>query len=117
MNCLRIARHVAEARCDGAEMRRAGGEVDMRRQLVLDDRDNHGAVLLGSPGRPGGAERCLSLHLAGLNDMDGLGQVTGLPGAAAKLAQDAPGLELGAGAFAGAAEPGVSTAGVLLRGG
>src|SRR5215472_4848855 len=41
----------AEARRDGAEMRRAGGEIDVGRQLVLDDRGNHRAVLLGGPGR------------------------------------------------------------------
>jgi NhaP-type Na+/H+ or K+/H+ antiporter len=39
--------------------------------------------------------------LAGLKDVDGLGQLPGAPGAAAELAQDAPGLELGVGAFAG----------------
>ena len=41
--------------------------------------------------------------LAGLKDVDGLGQLPGLPGTAAELAQDAPGLELGVGAFGGAA--------------
>jgi deazaflavin-dependent oxidoreductase (nitroreductase family) len=49
--------------------------------------------------------------------VDGLGQLAGAPGAAAELAHDAPGLELGIGAFAGGAEPGmrpVSTA--ALRG-
>ena len=51
---------------------------------------------------------------AGLKDVDGLGQLPGAPGAAAELAHDAPGLELGIGAFARAAEPGVSAVGVLL---
>jgi hypothetical protein len=31
-------------------VRRAGGEIDMRRQLVLDDRGNHRAVLLSGGG-------------------------------------------------------------------
>jgi hypothetical protein len=43
----------------------------------------------------------LSCDLAGLKDVDGLGQLPGLPRAAAQLAQDAPGLELGVGALAG----------------
>ena len=42
-----------------------------------------------------------SLDLAGLKDVDGLGQLPGLPGAAAEFTQDAPGLELGVGAFPG----------------
>src|SRR6266487_2245948 len=42
-----------------------------------------------------------SSGLAGLKDVDGLGQLPGAPGAAAELAQEAPGLELGVGAFAG----------------
>jgi hypothetical protein len=41
------------------------------------------------------------LHLAGLKDVDGLGQLAGLPRAAAEFAQDAPGFELGVGALAG----------------
>jgi len=39
----------------------------------------------------------------GLQDVDRLGQLPGLPGAAAEFAQDAPGLELGIGSLAGAA--------------
>ena len=42
-----------------------------------------------------------SLDLAGLKDVDGLGQLPGAPGAAAEFTQDAPGLELGVGAFPG----------------
>ncbi len=37
--------------------------------------------------------------------------------AAAELAQDAPGFELGIGALAGSAQPGMSPAGLFLRGG
>ena len=55
--------------------------------------------------------------LAGLKDVDGFGELPGAPGAAAELAQDPPGLELGVGAFAGGAEPGMGAVGVLLRGG
>jgi hypothetical protein len=33
--------------------------------------------------------------------VDGLGELPGAPGAAAEFAQDAPGFELGVGAFAG----------------
>jgi hypothetical protein len=42
-----------------------------------------------------------SFDLASLKDLDGLGQLAGLPGAAAELEQDTPGLELGVGALAG----------------
>ena len=48
-------------------------------------------------------------------NVDRLGQLPGAPGAAAELAQDAPGLELGAGAFAGGAQPGMSPVGLLPR--
>ncbi len=41
--------------------------------------------------------------LAGLKDVDGLGELPGLPRAAAEFTQDAPGFELGVGAFARAA--------------
>jgi hypothetical protein len=44
-----------------------------------------------------------SFHFAGLKEVDGLGKLPGAPGTAAELAQDAPGLELGIGTFAGAA--------------
>ena len=58
-----------------------------------------------------------SSDFAGLQDVDGPGQLTGAPGAAAELAQDAPGFELGIGALAGDAEPGVSLWGARsLRG-
>jgi hypothetical protein len=46
-----------------------------------------------------------------LKDVDGFGELSGAPAAAAELAQDAPGLELGIGAF------GVCTVGVFLGGG
>ena len=46
-----------------------------------------------------------------------LASCPGAPRAAAELAQDAPGLELGVGAFAGGAEPGMSPVGLFLRGG
>jgi hypothetical protein len=39
--------------------------------------------------------------LADLQCVDGLGELAGAPGAAAELAQDAPGLELGVRALAG----------------
>jgi hypothetical protein len=42
-----------------------------------------------------------SSDFAGLKDVDSLGQLPGAPRAAAKLTQDAPGLELGIGSFAG----------------
>jgi len=49
--------------------------------------------------------------------VDGLGELPGLPRAAAEFTQDAPGFELGVGAFAGAAQRGVGTVGGLLGGG
>ena len=56
----------------------------MRRQFVLDDRGNHRVVLLGWP-LPG-LGLYSSLHLAGLKDTDGLGELPGTdvecPGAA-----------------------------------
>jgi hypothetical protein len=53
---------------------------------------------------PGGInEPFSSSDLAGLKHVDGFSQLPGLPGGAAEFAQDAPGLELGVGAFAGAA--------------
>ena len=57
------------------------------------------------------------LRFRGLQDVDGFDELPGAAGAAAELAQDAPGFVLGIGALAGAAEPGVSPVGVLLRGG
>ena len=56
-----------------------------------------------------------SFHLAFLKDVDGLGELPGPPRAAAEFAQDTPGLELGVGAFAGAAQRGVGAVGGLLR--
>ena len=61
------------------------------------------------------AGRCPSF--AGLQNVDGFGQLPGAPGAAVELAKDAPGFELGVGAFAGAAEPGMSAVRLFLRGG
>ena len=57
-----------------------------------------------------------SSDFAGLKNVDGLGQLPGAPGTAAELAQDAPGFELGIGALARGAEPGMSAVSVLLRG-
>jgi hypothetical protein len=48
-------------------------------------------------------ERFSSSDLAGLENVDGLGQLPGPPRAAAEFAQDAPGFELGVGALAGSA--------------
>jgi hypothetical protein len=62
-------------------------------------------------------ERFSSGDLAGLEDVDGFGELAGAPGAAAEFAQDVPGLELGVGAFAGGAQPGVGGVGGLLGGG
>jgi len=42
-----------------------------------------------------------------LQYVDGFGELAGAPGAAAQLAEDLPGLELGVGALARGAEPGV----------
>ncbi len=42
-----------------------------------------------------------SCDLAGLKDVDSLGQLPGAPGAAAEFAQDVPGFQLGVGALAG----------------
>ena len=42
------------------------------------------------------------LCLAGLQYVNGLGELPGAPGAAAELAEDSPGLELGIRALAGA---------------
>ncbi len=56
-------------------------------------------------------------NLAGLKDVDGFGEPPGLPPAAAEFAQDAPGFELGVGAFAGAAQLGVGAIGGLCEAG
>jgi hypothetical protein len=47
--------------------------------------------------------------------VDGLGELSGAPGAAAELGQDFPGLELGVRALAGRAEFRVRLIGLLLR--
>src|SRR5262249_45948719 len=78
---------VAEARCDGPEMGRASGQVNVRGQPVLDDRGNHRVRFSSSAGA--GTELspspCSSLHLAGPKDADGLGELPGLPRKAAGL--------------------------------
>jgi len=56
----------------------------------------------------GDSEPFPSSDFVGLKDVDGFGQLPGAPGAAAQLAQDAPGFELGIGALAGSAEPGMT---------
>jgi hypothetical protein len=55
-----------------------------------------------------------SCDFAGLKNVDGFGELPGAPRAAAEFAQDAPGLELGVGAFTGTAQPGMRPVGVLL---
>lgn len=68
-----------------------------------------------SPRQPGSRARS-SCDFASLKDVDGLGQLPGAPRAAAELPHDPAGFELGIGAFAGRAEPGMRPVGVLLRG-
>jgi hypothetical protein len=48
----------------------------------------------------GGKEHRSSVRLAGLKDVDGLGQLPGPPATAAEFAQDTPSLELGVGTLA-----------------
>jgi hypothetical protein len=48
------------------------------------------------------SERFSSGGFAGLKDVEGLSELAGTPRAAAQLAQDLPGLELGAGPLGGA---------------
>src|SRR6185437_3065425 len=55
------------------------------------------------------------LCLAGLQYVNGLGELAGTPGAAAELAENSPRLELGICALAGCAEPGVGAVGLFLR--
>src|SRR5450755_2494583 len=57
-----------------------------------------------------------SSDFLGLEDVDGLGDLSGAPGAAAKLGQEVPGLELGVRALAGSAQPSAGGAGCFLRG-
>jgi hypothetical protein len=54
------------------------------------------------------------LCLVGLQYVNGLGELAGTPGAAAELAENLPGLELGICALAGGAEPGVGAVGLFL---
>src|SRR5436190_18970366 len=65
----------------------------------------------------GTSEPFSSCGFAGLQDVDGFGEVARAPGAAAELAQDVPGLELGVRALAGCSEPGVGLVRLFLRGG
>ncbi len=55
------------------------------------------------------------LCLADLQYVNGLGELSGAPGAAAELAEDAPGFELRVGAFAGCAEFRVGAVSFFLR--
>lgn len=58
-------------------------------------------------GQPGDSVSLFHLASAGVDeDQDGLDQVGGAAWAAADLAEDAPGLELGVGSLAGSAAPG-----------
>lgn len=54
------------------------------------------------------------MAFAGLKDLDGLGELPGVPGAAAEFPQDVPGLELGVGTLAGGSQLGVRAVGGLL---
>ena len=54
------------------------------------------------------------LCLAGLQNVDGLGELTGAPGAAAELTENPPAFELGVRALARSAEPGVGAVGLFL---
>ena len=56
-------------------------------------------------------------HLADLQYVDGLGELSGAPGAAAQLPQDPPVLELGVRALAGCPQLRVGPIGLLLRSG
>src|SRR5690242_18896999 len=62
------------------------------------------------------SERFSSSDLVGLNDVDGFSELPDSPGAAAQLAQDVPGLELGVGPLARGAQASVSAVGGFLRG-
>ena len=71
-------------------------------------------TMLAQNGRDMPLSAFLSCDFSGLKDVDGFGRLGGSAWAAAELAQDAPGLELGVGAFARAAEAGMSAVDVLL---
>jgi hypothetical protein len=86
--------HIFVTRQHAAQIH-ACGYLQAPRQLGLTD---HAAM---ASCRGCGHGLLSSLHPAGLKDVDGLGELPGAPGAAAEFAQDAPGLRLGAGAFAG----------------
>ncbi len=73
-----------------------------------DARSQHGAA--SADDLPGtakslrkGTEKFSSCDLAGRKDVDGPGELPGLPGVAVELVRDVPGLELGTGPFARAA--------------
>jgi hypothetical protein len=61
-------------------------------------------------------ERFSSFDLAGLKDVDGLGELPGAPRAAAQFAQDVPGLALGIGTFTRSPQLGMGPVGGLLGG-
>jgi len=54
------------------------------------------------------------LRFRGLQDVDGFDELPGAPGAAAELAHDVPGLELGVGALAEALRADLSGTGVVV---
>src|SRR5215470_9838744 len=62
-------------------------------------------------------ERSSSGDFAGLEDVDGFGDLSGAPGATAEFAQDSLGLELRVGTLAGGAQLRVGGVGGFLRGG
>ena len=62
-------------------------------------------------------ERSSSGDFAGLEDVDGFGDLAGAPGAAAELAQDSPALELSVGTLARGAQFRVGGVGRFLGGG
>src|SRR5690348_13777824 len=115
MNCLRISpgtsrKPGAMARKCAAQAARSmcGGSLYWTIAVIM---VRLPAARPSRPARPDGLSS--SCHLAGLQDMDGFGQVPGAPGAAAELAQDAPRLELGVDALARGVQPGMSPVGVL----
>jgi hypothetical protein len=76
------------------------------------DPHTHEAVICSAWGQD--SEPFSSFDLAGLEDVDGFGELPGPPGAAVEFAQDAPGLELGISAFGGGTQLGVGAVGRLL---
>src|SRR6516162_9811540 len=96
MNCLRIS--PGTVRKPGAMARKCAAQA--ARSMCDGSLYKTIAVIIvpsSSVARPlaAGPGPCSSSHLAGLKGLDGLGEPPGAPRAAAELAQDAPGLELG----------------------